>query len=360
SGKTQTALQIAAEIGLPTLWITHTRDLLTQAKDRALDNMPGICTGEISEGCVAVGRDITFATVQTLVGCVDEESIARDRFGLVIVDECHRVCVSAESVGQFQRCINYFSARYKIGLTATPHRADGLIDGMFRVIGGTIYELQKDLRSGCFIGRIGGQEVCRVPVEQFQTPVTVQVIHTGYNIRGRAELFDPDGGTVIYSRLITSLGEDDTRERITVDLLLEERGHYTLVLSDRVEHLERMREALRRRGERSAAVLTGKTKKVDRDRFLRQMRDGDLHYLFSSYKLAKEGLDIPRLDRLVLASPNKDEAIIVQSLGRIQRPFPGKERGIVYDLVDDVGVLQGMARKRLRIYRENGIEAKEK
>ena len=46
--------------------------------------------------------------------------------------------------------------------------------------------------------------------------------------------------------------------------------------------------------------------------------------LFATYGLAKEGLDIPRLDRLILASPHRDKATIIQSLGRIERKFENK------------------------------------
>lgn len=66
------------------------------------------------------------------------------------------------------------------------------------------------------------------------------------------------------------------------------------------------------------------------------MRTGDKRYLFATYSLAKEGLDIPRLDRLYLATPQKDYAVVVQSVGRVARTFEGKQQPLVFDYVDSI------------------------
>ena len=86
------------------------------------------------------------------------------------------------------------------------------------------------------------------------------------------------------------------------------------------------------------------------------MRIGKKKYLFASYSLAKEGLDVPRLDRLFLASPAKFSAVITQAVGRVQRTFEGKETPVVYDFVDDIGFCMGAYRKRCSSYRKIGAE----
>ena len=63
------------------------------------------------------------------------------------------------------------------------------------------------------------------------------------------------------------------------------------------------------------------------------MKNGQARILFATYQLAKEGLDIPRLDRLVLATPTRNKVIVQQSIGRIQRPAPGKTEALVLDIV---------------------------
>jgi superfamily II DNA or RNA helicase len=103
--------------------------------------------------------------------------------------------------------------------------------------------------------------------------------------------------------------------------------------------------------------MTSKKGKAEREAAIEQMRCGEKKYLFASYTLAREGLDIPRLERLFLTTPQKDEAVIIQSLGRIARKFEGKAKPVCIDFVDgNIGMMVGMWKKRMRIYRQKGVE----
>ncbi len=85
SGKTQTALQLISELGLKTLWITHTYDLLNQSYDRAKSNLENVGLGKIAAGKIDIGTHITFATVQTLVK-LDLASF-KNEWDCIVVDE---------------------------------------------------------------------------------------------------------------------------------------------------------------------------------------------------------------------------------------------------------------------------------
>ena len=158
--------------------------------------------------------------------------------------------------------------------------------------------------------------------------------------------------------MITYLTENEERNEIIMDDLLENCDHYNLILSDRVDHLRSLYESLPLALKFRAAVIDGKmtTKKLkaEREQALEDMRSGKKHYLFATYALAKEGLDIPRLDRLYLTTPQKDYAVIVQSVGRIARTFDGKEQPIAYDYVDYIRSLQKSFKKRCTSYRKCG------
>ena len=83
---------------------------------------------------------------------------------------------------------------------------------------------------------------------------------------------------------------------------------------------------------------------------LHQMREGKKKVLIATYTLAKEGLDIPILDRLHLATPNKNRAVIKQSAGRIERSVDGKDTPVIYDYVDvNINYCLGMYKKRKSI-----------
>ena len=134
-----------------------------------------------------------------------------------------------------------------------------------------------------------------------------------------------------------------------------------LILSDRLAHLEYLMGHLPR-SMRSQAVMvsgsmTSKKAKALREQAIEDMRQGRKRYLFATYALAKEGLDIPRLDRLYLTTPQKDYAIVAQSIGRIARVFPGKEPPIAYDYVDaGVQYLARSFKKRCATYRKCGCK----
>ena len=116
-----------AQIGQPTLWLTHTQDLLRQSLDRARTRL-GLTAGqygEIGGGKAALGSHITFATVQTLARRELDEIV--HRFGMVVVDECHHCFANPQASAQFERVIRQFPARWRIGLTATAYRQDGLL-----------------------------------------------------------------------------------------------------------------------------------------------------------------------------------------------------------------------------------------
>ena len=338
SGKTQIGIALACEIGEKTLWLTHTRDLLLQSKNRAEQYMSPALTGTITEGRVQIGKGITFATVQTM--CNLDLSRYRDTWGCVIVDECHRVAGTPTAVTQFSKVLSSLAARHKYGLSATVHRADGMIAATYALLGKIAYQ---------------------VPDEAVADKImTVSILPRPTQIGLSKEFLDTDG-TIIYAKLINYLAEDFRRNGQIVGDLMLNAEHYNLVLSDRLAHLEYLMAHLPKHLRDQAVMVDGKMTskkgKAKREQAIEDMRAGKKHYLFATYALAKEGLDIPRLDRLYLTTPQKDYAIITQSVGRIARTFEGKGEPIAYDYVDNgIQYLVRSYKKRCTSYRKCGCK----
>jgi predicted helicase len=79
--------------------------------------------------------------------------------------------------------------------------------------------------------------------------------------------------------------------------------------------------------------------------------------IIGTYSLAHEGLDIPKLDTLILSTPKSD---IVQSVGRILRETKTKKNDpIVIDIVDMWGIFEYQYYKRQKFYRKTGFMIKE-
>lgn len=337
-GKTQIGIAVAADTGRRTLWLTHTRDLLVQSKSRAEQYMSPSLTGTITEGKVQIGKAITFATVQTM--CNLDLSQYRDVWDCIIVDECHRVAGTPTAMTQFSKVLNALAARHKYGLSATVHRADGMIAATYALLGGIAYQ---------------------VPDEAVKDKImTVSVLPRATHQGLSREFLDTDG-TIIYAKLVNFLANNSRRNDLIVHDLVVNDNHFNLILSDRLSHLEYLMNHLPSDQRKQATMIDGKmtSKKAKalREQAIEEMRQGRKRYLFATYSLAKEGLDIPRLDRLYLTTPQKDYAVITQSIGRIARTFKGKGEPIVYDYVDDgIQYLVRSYKKRCTTYRKAGCK----
>lgn len=336
SGKTQMGIAMAVILGRRTLWLTHTKDLLTQSKERAEQYMSPSLTGTITEGKVQIGKGITFATVQTM--CNLNLAQYRDMWDTIIVDECHRVAGSPTAVTQFSKVLNSLAARHKYGLSATVHRADGMIAATYALLGNVVYEVPKS-----------------AVAEKIMT-VTIKPRPTGLGLS--REFLDTDG-TIIYAKLVSYLAESDERNKLIAADLAANADHYCLILSDRLAHLELLMKSLPPTLRAQAVMVDGKmtSKKAKqlRAQALEDMRQGKKRYLFATYALAKEGLDIPRLDRLFLTTPQKDSAVVTQSVGRVARTCEGKDDPLVYDYVDEkMQYLVRSYKKRCTTYRKLG------
>lgn len=333
SGKTQIGIALAIALKKRTLWITHTKDLLTQSKQRAEQFIKPELIGTITEGKVNIGKGITFATVQTLANL--NLGLYRDIWGCVIVDECHRVAGSVTTVTQFSKVLEMLGARYKYGLSATVHRADGLIKTTYFLLGQLMYTVPDE---------VIGNYVMNVSINPVYTPIKID-----------RECLNTDG-TLNYTNLITYLCENQERNEMIVSDLNTNYFYSNLILSDRIDHLKRLMAMLPKTVQSKCAFIDGsmtsKQDKLKREKAIEDMRTGRKRYLFATYRLAKEGLDIPRLDRLYLTTPQKDYAVITQSVGRIARTFEGKETPVCYDYVDDIYYLVKSYKQRITTYKK--------
>lgn len=332
SGKTQMGIALAVKLKRRTLWLCHTLDLIRQSKERAELYMSEDLIGTITEGKVSLGKGITFATIQTM--CKLDLPQYRDYWDCIITDEVHRVSGSPTAVTQYQMVLNSLSARHKYGLSATVHRADGMIQATYALVGKVAYQ---------------------VPDEAVADKIMkVGIYPVGTGIEISREALNTDG-TLNYTKLITYLTGNRTRNELIASCI-ERRP--SLILSDRLNHLEELMSLLPEDMQKDAVMVSGKMTskagKAKREQAISDMRSGRKKYLFATYSLAKEGLDIPCLERLYMATPQKDYAIVTQSIGRIARTFEGKADPIAYDFVDNIGYLVKSYKKRCSTYRKNG------
>lgn len=332
-GKTQSGLEIIARVGGKALWLTHTQDLLNQSKKRAESvlQIDG-SFGTITEGKADIGTHITFATVQTFSRM--DLSQYRNEFDIIVVDECQHAAAGAETVTQFYKVLSGLTARYKIGLTATPKRADGLEKSMFAILGDVIHE------------------VSREEVKHTTCPIVVKPIYTHFAV-DFDEITDDDGN-MNYNQLVEMVITDTKRMKFVADKLNEYVGNGAMiVLANRVAYFQ---ELARMINSDKVVCLSGmgqsKKAKEERKQILEKLNNNELDCVFATYQLAKEGLDVPNLRYIALATPEKDETTVIQSVGRVGRKADGKECGMVLDFVDDFAMYYSWFMKRQGYYRK--------
>jgi superfamily II DNA or RNA helicase len=324
SGKTVMALNMVARRRQPALVIVHTKDLAAQWVERieAFLGIPAEACGMVAGGRVRIGSGITVALVQSLYKCADEVS---RHIGFVVADECHR-CPSRT----FTEAVASFDARFMLGLSATPWRRDQLSRLIFWYLGDVHHEVDK-------AGLVAAGEV--LPAEVIVRETRFKPFH------------DPVGE---YSKMLSELTADTERNLlIAQDVAEEVRGRpgVCLVLSDRRAHCETLQTLLRYRYKIESELMTGEMPIQERQEVVDRLNAGQARVVIATGQLIGEGFDCRSLSTLFLATPVRFSGRVLQYLGRVLRPAPGKHKARVFDYVDvQVETLAKAARSRQRVY----------
>jgi superfamily II DNA or RNA helicase len=324
SGKTTMGIELAARLGQRCLVLVKSLDLARQWQ-AAIHKFTGLDCGLIGGGKWQEGKQFTVATVQTLVK--HPESLD---YGLVIVDECHNV--PAE---QAYQVVNRQAARYRFGLSATPQRRDNLEMMIHAALGPIVAEIDQKEVDGAVL------------------PVTVSTLEYGFQ-------GNPDS----WQNFIAQLAEDPVRNQLIVDRAIKSsQATGTAVLTGTVEHAEHLHRMIVERGN-EALLLHGQLPK--RLRAERMAAATEHQIIIGTLSLLSEGIDWPHVGAVIFASPVSaavDKATpaatrLIQSIGRARRPFPGKRRAFVLDIVDMHPFGKASFKKRSLIYRQQGFDVR--
>jgi superfamily II DNA or RNA helicase len=319
-GKTITALHIAATLGRKTLIIVHKEFLLNQWRERIAQFLPTASVGLVKAQVIDVeGRDIVLASLQSLSMKSYPEDLFVD-FGLMIIDECHRVGTEV-----FSRALMSTCCRYTLGLSATVQRKDGMTKAFTHFLGDVIFKGKRR------------EDAVRVERWSFHDsdPAYCEEVIIGF------------AGSPNVSRMINNICDHQPRTRMIVRLissvLEREPMRKVLVLSDRKSQLRSIKAMIEDGRVATAGFYWGGMKPDE----LAESEKKTV--MCATFSYAAEGMDVPDLDTLVLASPKSD---IEQSCGRILRQ-KSSERDrlpLIIDIVDTFSLFYRQALKRKKFY----------
>lgn len=311
TGKTVIALNVVCTLKVKTLIIVHKRFLMDQWAERIAQFVPSARVGRIQQNNVCVeGCDIVVGMLQS-IAMREYGPEVFDGFGLVILDEVHVVPAPVFSRALFKVC-----SPCMLGMSATPERRDGMSCIISWFVGPVFMDHQ-----------LKGKAEVSVRVVRF--PCSYKYAY------GKA------GMAKILSKLCENAERNDLLLTIVYDLVAS--GRKVILLSDRRSHCSRLMECLANNAISCALYLGGM-----KEQELKESETKDV--LLATYSMAKEGLDIPGLDAVVLANPRSD---VIQACGRV---LHGKSTSpVIVDVVDTWCVGEAQFRRRMAYYEKSGF-----
>lgn len=266
------------------------------------DKTVGLYTGNIKD----INADFIFSTVQTISKKEHMEKFDRDEFDYIVIDETHRA--GAKS---YQNVLDYFEPQFLLGMSATPERMDE-----FDIFNCFDYNIAHEIRLHTAM-----EEEMLSPFHYYGlTDITV------------------DGKVLEEKEDFSRLTADER-----VDRIIEQVKFYGcdngivrgLVFCSRIEECEELSVKFNDRGYKTVA-LTGKNTEEQRESAIKRLESNDINekidYIFS-VDIFNEGIDIPKVNQVVMLRPTQSAIVFVQQLGRGLRKTDNKEYLTVIDFI---------------------------
>jgi hypothetical protein len=322
-GKTVMSIAAWTMLGRKALVIVHKDFLLKQWRERIEQYTPSARIGIIKQKKVDIdNKDIVLASLQSLSMREYPEEIF-ESFGMVIIDEVHHC--GAEVFSQALMKVNF---AYALGLSATPHRKDGLTNVFIWSLGDIVFQSKRPPES---VGVRTLMFECDDPDYSDEKVM--------YN--GKPNVAAMINQVCAYFPRTSWILDD------LADIIETEPLRRVLVLSDRRQHLKDFEAAIKVRfPERSVGYYVGGMK----EEALKASEECD--FLLGTFAMSSEGMDVPGLDTIILASPKSD---VEQSVGRILRLKEADRRyqALVIDIVDDISIFANQGKKRAAFYKKH-------
>jgi superfamily II DNA or RNA helicase len=315
-GKTGFALSLARRLEVPALFLVHRDELVAQTAVAAGRFWPEAAVASIEAGTTdwdvpdlfRGGRrpDLCVGMVPSLVNRL--ETVATDRFGLVIADEAHLAVAPTWS-----RILDHFQPGFLLGLTATPERLDGR--GLGKRFGREpvyYYPLRQAIDEGRLV---------KIEPRSVQTKHSLDAVESG------------DNGDLREGQLARAVNTDARNELVVRAYERFAGDRRAVAFCVDVDHAVFLAMKFQLHGIACEAI-TGGLGKQQRQQLLRDFAAGKLRVL-TNCEVLTTGFDDPGISCILMARPTQSRALYIQSVGRGLRLAPDKTDCLLIDFVDN-------------------------
>lgn len=289
------------------LFLVHRKNIAVKSKESFELIMGDSKTYGIYSGAQTEKKaEYIFSTIQTISREDHLKQFPSDYFDYIIIDESHRA-----SSKSYQKILEYFNPKFLLGMTATPERSDGL--DIFKDFD---YNIACEIRLHDALANN-----MLVPFHYFGVS---EIEINGKLIDDKVTVLDLNSTNRVQHIIekLTLFGTDDGIIR-------------GLIFCSRQEECLYLSHEFNLAGFRTIA-LTGNSSEDERSRAIDLLETDDLEikldYIFT-VDIFNEGIDIPKVNQIVMLRPTESAIVFVQQLGRGLRKREGKSYVTVIDFI---------------------------
>lgn len=330
AGKTHIGLAAIEFLKTSTIVIAPTIDLIEQWKKRISETF-GIEVGQIGGG-----EDVLLpVTVCTYDSAYLRAESLGNRFRFLLVDEVHHL-----SAGKFIEIARMYASPFRLGLTATLERTDGLHETLSQYMGEKVFELGYEELADF----LSSYQIVRIPVRlspgEEREYDRNRIIFLNYARRHRMTM----SGSWNFEKFILSSWNPEGREALiawrrsreiafsaekkieaTKEILKRHVSEKTIIFSEDTETAYLLSKTF------LIPAITYLTPPKERREYLQWFRENKIRVIATS-KVLDEGVDVPDASVAIVLSGSGSTRQFRQRLGRILRPSPGKQ-AFLYEVV---------------------------
>jgi superfamily II DNA or RNA helicase/HKD family nuclease len=266
------------------------------------DKSMGLYSGDKRE----LDCDFVFSTIQTISKSTHLENFSKDHFDYIIIDETHR-----SGADSYLRLLNYFEPKFLLGMTATPERTDG--NDIFQLFDHNIaYEIR--------LNRAMEEEM----LSSFHYYGVSDLMIDNKEIEKKSD----------FNLLVSS-------ER--VNRIIEQANFYGsdngitrgLIFCSKINEAIELSNLFNLKGFKTIA-LTGDSSDEERAKAIESLESDNLNekldYIFT-VDIFNEGIDIPKINQIIMLRPTDSSIVFIQQLGRGLRKVDGKSYLTIIDFI---------------------------